>query len=175
MSYEAGADVLYLIGCMNLVEFLGGVHTGKIGVSGAAEKRFKQGVELLGERYSEKTLRNANIMWNLRNALVHQYIPEDKINNIGILNLWGKKFWSFADEHMIRPPHYKTGGKIPFATNIHTDFLLADLVKAKEKLIEEIKENEKLRNKLKLIFWWMPKITEQNYNELLSMNFGVQE
>jgi len=174
ISYESGADVLTLVGCMNLIEFIGGVYTGKIGEKGFAEKRFKQGIALLGERYADKTLSNAKIMWSLRNALVHQYIPEDNENNVGIFNLWGKKFWSFGDEHMLKPPHYKTGGKIPFATDIHTDFLIADLVKAKEKLIKEVKENEKLRNKMKLTFWWMPKVNEQNYHELLNMDFGTK-
>ena len=56
ISYESGADVLTLVGCMNLIEFIGGVYTGKIGEKGFAEKRFKQGIALLGERYADKTL-----------------------------------------------------------------------------------------------------------------------
>jgi hypothetical protein len=76
---------------------------------------------------------------------------------------------------MLKPPHYKTGGKIPFATSIITDFLLANLVKAKERLLKEVNNNEELRNKLKLTFWWMPEVRGQDYNQSLESDFDAQE
>lgn len=160
-SFEAGADVLCLVGCMNFIEFLGGIRTAKIGERGFAETRFKKGVELLSERYTRKSL-GADTLWNIRNALVHQYIPEARDNNIGIFLLIGKKFRAFTDEHAITSPHFKTGGKIPSQTQIVTEFLIADLEKARTQLIEELENDDTLRRKFRMDLWWMPKVKEQD-------------
>lgn len=167
-AYDAGADVLCLVGCMNLIEFMGGIRTGKIGSSGNAERRFRKGVELLSERHNGKYL-GASTLWNLRCGLVHQFIPEDRDNNIGIFLLWGKKFRMFDDEHALRPPHFKTGGKIPFETSIITQFLIEDLEKAREMLVDEIRQNDGLRNKLCMTLWWMPRVKEQDENNPLEL------
>jgi len=167
-AFNAGADVLCLVGCMNLIEFLGGIRTNKIGISGKAEQRFKQGVELLGEKYARKSL-NADMLWNLRCGLVHQYVPEVIENNVGVFLLWGKKFRLFFDEHTTRPPHFKTGGKIPVQTQIIVDFFIGDLINARDKLMEEIRSNAVLRGKLCLTLWWMPRVKEQDENNPLNL------
>lgn len=114
--------------------------------------------QLLGERYTNENLMGADTIWKLRNALVHQYIPEATKSNIGIFLLWGSKFRQFIDDHAISPPHYKTGGKIPRATQIITEFLIADLLKAQKKLVEDLENNEDLRKKLRMTFWWIPRV-----------------
>lgn len=159
-SLSAEADVLCLVGCMNLIEFLGGIRNGKLGKKGAAENRFKEGVRLLGDRWTNENLMGENTMWNLRNALVHQYIPEATESDIGIFHILGSHTIRFIDYHAIRPPHFKTGGRIPKSTQIWIEKLINDLKDSREKLIHELTENDDIRNKLIMTLWWLPKLQE---------------
>jgi hypothetical protein len=87
-SICATANFLVAIGCMNTLEFLGGVSNGMLGVEGkgVVEKRFKEGVSLLGGEYTKFGKKK---MYNLRNGLTHQYIPSLKgISSIYIVNNW---------------------------------------------------------------------------------------
>jgi hypothetical protein len=147
---------------MNLIEFLGGVRSGKIWGRGITEKRFKDGVQLLGERYSNEKLMGADTMWNLRNALIHQYIPEAIKNNIGLFHILGKRTLRFIDQHAIRPPHFKTGGQIPKSTQIWTEHLINELQDAYEKLVGEIKQNHDLRKSLRMPLWWLPRLQDES-------------
>ena len=52
LALGAGADILCLVGCFNLIEFIGGILNGKLGERGHAECRFKEGVKLLDEKWS---------------------------------------------------------------------------------------------------------------------------
>jgi len=158
-SLSAGADVLCLVGCMNLIEFLGGVRNGKLGKRGGAESRFKEGVRLLGGKWSSKNSLGEDTMWTLRNALVHQYIPAATENDIGVFHVQGSRWIAFVDDHAIRPPHFKTEGRIPISTQIRVIRLINDLKSAREKLITELRNNDDLRNKMIKILWWLPKYT----------------
>jgi len=44
----AKANFLVVVGCMNTIEFLGGLRNGELGMKGKSESRFKEGVRLLG-------------------------------------------------------------------------------------------------------------------------------
>ena len=82
----ATANFLVAIGCMNTIEFLGGVRNGKLGQNGTVNCRFKEGVALLGGEY---TTFGKDNMYKLRNGLTHQYLPSLKgLKHIVVANDW---------------------------------------------------------------------------------------
>ena len=72
-SNLAKANFLVAMGCMNTIEFLGGVKNGLLGKPGNVERRFKEGVRLLGEGYTSAHV-GEDTMYALRNGLTHQYV-----------------------------------------------------------------------------------------------------
>jgi len=88
---DAKANILVAQGCMNTIEFLGGIRNGNLGLEKKSVRdRFLDGVSLLDGDNGVRLLSDLNkpvdtaIMWKLRNGLTHQYLP--KIENIpGIL------------------------------------------------------------------------------------------
>ena len=88
-SILATANFLVAVGCMNTIEFLGGVSNGLLGQFGKVESRFKEGVRLLGLINAEYASFGENRMYALRNGLTHQYVPGLKgFNSIIITNDW---------------------------------------------------------------------------------------
>ena len=72
-SVAAKANFLVAVGCMNTIEFLGGVRSGLLGKPGNVERRFKEGIRLLGQGYTSAYL-DEDTMYALRNGLTHQYV-----------------------------------------------------------------------------------------------------
>lgn len=87
-SLELGkANFLVAVGCMNTIEFLGGVDNGELGQPGMVECRFRAGVRLLNGEYMNPPNCDEGIMYRLRNGLLHQYLPSLKgIREIKIIN-----------------------------------------------------------------------------------------
>lgn len=100
----ATANFLVAVGCMNTIEFLGGVRNDELGMSnaekrakdkkakskvgeeGVVESHFKAGVSLLGGEYI--TFGEGN-MYRLRNGLTHQYLLSlQGLACIKIVNDW---------------------------------------------------------------------------------------
>ncbi|MEK7396152.1 MAG: hypothetical protein AAB116_04350 [Candidatus Poribacteria bacterium] len=85
----AQANFLVAIGCMNTIEFLGGLRNGELGMRDKSKSRFKEGVLLLGTDYGVKfvipnmTSVDEDVMWTLRNGLTHQYLP--RVNQVGFV------------------------------------------------------------------------------------------
>lgn len=95
----AKANFLVAVGCMNTIEFLGGLRNGELGMKGKSESRFKEGVCLLGENIGVRQVRfttdgtelslpeivpvDDNTMWSLRCGLTHQYLP--KVKQVGFV------------------------------------------------------------------------------------------
>jgi hypothetical protein len=97
----AKANFLVAVGCMNTIEFLGGLRNGELGLRGKVESRFKEGVRLLGENVGVRLIlydtigsssdlpfpqmiqANEDVMWSLRNGLTHQYLP--KVTQVGFI------------------------------------------------------------------------------------------
>lgn len=74
-ALNANADLLCFSGCMNLVEFMGGISNGKIGANHSfARARFKEGIKILGPWWGCTI--GENVMWDLRCASIHQYVIE---------------------------------------------------------------------------------------------------
>lgn len=77
----AKANFLVAVGCMNTIEFLGGLRNGELGMKGKSESCFKEGARLLGENngirfiYPKMVPANEDVMWALRCGLTHQYLP----------------------------------------------------------------------------------------------------
>ena len=77
-------------GCMNTIEFLGGIRNGELGMeSRKVKSRFIEGVYLLGDVNGVRLLSDltkamdAETMWGLRCGLIHQYLPKlDAVNGI---------------------------------------------------------------------------------------------
>jgi hypothetical protein len=79
------APFLVACGCMNTIEFLGGILDGKLGEKNQAKTRFFDGIDLLGQelgirRFDFRSI-TKNTLWQLRNALTHEYVP--KVDEIG--------------------------------------------------------------------------------------------
>ena len=72
-SELAKANFLVAMGCMNTIEFLGGVRNGLLGKRGNVERRFKEGVRLLDQGYTSSYV-GEDAMYELRNGLTHQYV-----------------------------------------------------------------------------------------------------
>lgn len=70
----AKANFLAAVGCMNTIEFLGGVRTGRLAEGGNVEKRFRAGWQLLSE-VSDAYASHEEDGYALRNGLAHQYVP----------------------------------------------------------------------------------------------------
>jgi hypothetical protein len=88
-SVLATANFLVAIGCVNTIEFLGGVRTSQLGVEGQVKCRFKAGVGLLKKVNGEYRNLTEDQLYALRNGLTHQYLPEVKpFENITIKNDW---------------------------------------------------------------------------------------
>ena len=97
----AKANFLVTVGCMNTIEFLGGLRNGELGMERKAESRFKEGVRLLGENTGVRLVlydtngssselplpeivpADEDVMWSLRCGLTHQYLP--KVRQVGFI------------------------------------------------------------------------------------------
>jgi len=84
------APFLVAMGCMNTIEFMGGIRNGQLGETNrCVESRFKEGVRLLRTNPGAMQLAFGNpdldeqTIWQLRNGLTHQYLP--KIKKIGAI------------------------------------------------------------------------------------------
>jgi hypothetical protein len=87
----ASANFLVAVGCMNTIEFLGGLQNGELASPGVGneKRRFKTGVLLIGNPNGVYLLgfpdkpASLKTMWLLRCSLTHEYIPKlDDINTI---------------------------------------------------------------------------------------------
>lgn len=85
----AKANFLVAVGCMNTIEFLGGLRNGELGMRGKSESRFKEGVRLLGTDYGVQFVypkispADEDVMWTLRCGLTHQYLP--RVKQVGFI------------------------------------------------------------------------------------------
>jgi hypothetical protein len=98
---DGKANFLVATGCMNTIEFLGGLCNGELGLNGRAESRFKEGIRLLGQNIGVQLVFfdtssgkpelplpeilpvNDVDMWTLRCGLTHQYLP--KVKRVGFI------------------------------------------------------------------------------------------
>ena len=97
----AKTNFLVAVGCMNTIEFLGGLRNGELGMKGKSKSRFKEGVRLLGENTGVRLVlydtsglsselplpkivpADEDVMWSLRCGLTHQYLP--KVRRVGFI------------------------------------------------------------------------------------------
>ena len=97
-SMDAEANFLVAIGCMNAIEFLGGIDTELLGQEGNVGDRFMAGIRLLSGEYINPPTCNENIMYELRNGLTHQYLVSIKnILSITIKGHWQEEQAIFND------------------------------------------------------------------------------
>ena len=101
VSMDVGANFLVAIGCMNTVEFLGGIESELLGKKeGKAGDRFKAGVRLLSGEYVNPPICDEDMMYELRNGLTHQYLASIRkmyTRHILIENDWQTEQAIFRD------------------------------------------------------------------------------
>ena len=99
-SWDAKANFLVAVGCMNTIEFLGGIDNGLLGKRNKVWERFRDGVRLLQGEYINPPNCNEEILYELRNSLTHQYLVAIKkvyIRHIVIVSDWETKQAIFRD------------------------------------------------------------------------------
>ena len=152
----AEANFLAVVGSMNIIEFLGGLYTGTLGIdkktkrnaekfkgansqcAGPVEYRFRSGIDFLGGEYinivNDKE-KSKDIMWALRNSFIHQYIPTPKTDKI---------------ERMIITSDWRNNASIVLnrkKLTLNTATLITDIFTAWVKLLNMIKnDKDKLKD-----------------------------
>jgi hypothetical protein len=99
-SMNAKANFLVAVGCMNTIEFLGGIDNELLGRKSKVWERFRDGVRLLQGEYINPPNCDEEIMYELRNGLTHQYLASIKkvhIRHILIVNDWQTEQAIFRD------------------------------------------------------------------------------
>ena len=99
-AWDAKANFLVAVGCMNTIEFLGGIDNELLGETGKVWDRFRDGVRLLQGEYINPPTCDEEIMYELRNGLTHQYLASiEKVHtrNIIIVCDWKTEQAIFRD------------------------------------------------------------------------------
>lgn len=173
-AISAKFELLCLIGCMNMIEFIGGIYNGKLGIGGKEALRFKEGVRFLGGIYSDSRILGEKRMWELRCAVTHQYIPE--ICDIEVIKV-GKVYCVGQTNKKSKEVLANIKDKNRFLLEIKLDKLVSDLKEASLRLIKQLKEDKGMRdiadkqfNKLPWIVTpkrleWIEKELEKDFKE----------
>ena len=161
---SAKFELLCLIGCMNMIEFIGGIHSGKLGLRGEEAIRFKEGVRFLGGIYFDSKILGENRMWELRCAITHQYIPaicDFEIIKVGKVHSIGQ-----PDK---KPEEVLTNikDKNRFLLEIKLDKFVSDLEEASLRLIKKLKEDKAMRDVAEKQFNTLPWIVTPRRLELM--------
>jgi len=137
------AEILCLMGCMNLIEFIGGILNGKLGVRGCEQTRFKEGVLFLGGIYSNPKILGENRMWQMRCAVMHQYIPS--ISDTELIHIGKIAVISHPEK---KPREILKNIQDPnrFLISIKLGDLVGALKEASSKLITKLKEDKDIRD-----------------------------
>lgn len=138
------APFLVACGCMNTIEFLGGIRDGKLGKPGEAKKRFEDGLSLLGSniwitRFGDEEMTDFDTMWALRNGLTHQYLPE--IKPIAMIMI------SAGDENEGRTQRSVPLGAVGSVLLVNVNLLLDAIEAGRVALVNELKQDEVKRAK----------------------------
>jgi len=145
------ANFLVAVGCMNTIEFLGGIRNGELGMPGRVESRFKEGVRLLppdnGVRRLDRLTQpvDEETMWQLRNGLTHQYLP--KVNAVASI---------FIGAGVTAGTRYNAIGEIQRASesvsvkgpilSVDVDSLVQAIEQGRGKLLEELRTDSAKRS-----------------------------
>ncbi len=163
-AISAKFELLCLIGCMNMIEFIGGIHSGKLGIRGEEAPRFKAGIRFLGGIYSDSKILGENRMWELRCAITHQYIPA--ICDIEIIKVGKVHCVGHPDK---KPKEVLTNikDKNRFLLEIKLDKFVSDLEEASLRLIKKLKEDRAMRDVAEKQFNSLPWIVTPKRLELM--------
>lgn len=153
---KAQADILPITGCMNLIEFLGGISNGLLGKKGCSKRRFADGVAIINKTNTVKI--KPESFWIIRCALNHQFIanmpdfPKLLIIGTGRMNFFiDTKGMQFLQETEARNQN-----------NILISILnLLDFIKnSKNALIEELKSNLVKKNRANKCLYDLPELVD---------------
>lgn len=156
----AKAELLCLIGCVNLIEFIGGILNGSLGVRGHEKARFIVGIRLLGGIYSNSEILGESRMWQLRCAVTHQYVPSISdtemiiFGNYAVIKQIEKK-----PKEIIR----SLKDKNRYMVDLNVSNLVSDLKKASFNLIERLKEDSEIRDTAQRQFNILPTLIRKSW------------
>lgn len=137
------AEILCLTGCMNLIEFMGGILNGKLGVRGCELIRFKEGVRFLGGKYADLKILGETRMWQLRCAITHQYVPT--ISDTAMINI-GRIIVINHPEKRPKEILKDIQDLNRFILAIELSDLVSTLKEASSKLTAKLKEDKDMRD-----------------------------
>ncbi len=152
-SFKAGVDLLCLVGCMNLFEFLGGIRNGTLGQRYGARDRFNSGIDLVRDNLPEFDL------WVLRNALTHQYIPKiDRFPWIMIRHSKNTRLFLETEDttvNILSLVRLAQQDVLPLIVAVES---IIQMVKsANDELMKELGEDEGMRTTANRILFSLPK------------------
>ena len=159
----AKANFLVAQGCMNTIEFLGGIRNGELGMKRKVESRFREGISLLGNRNGVRLLSDltraagADVMWALRCGLTHQYLPNvDTINGIfiGAGDAPGSKYDTVGE---IERAEGRVGVKGPLIL-VDTIALFRAIEAGRKKLIDELEADDTKRVRAEKALFRLPEL-----------------
>jgi hypothetical protein len=162
---DAHADMLCLVGCMNMIEFIGGVLNGELGLKNKAKSRFQAGFDIFSDNWKRGIFTKSHIifdkddMWDLRNYLTHQYTAKvRKYQTVIITGTEDKKieFWygkeqsnGTADDRLI--------------VSVPVTGLMLELADARKKLLSLLEQDKKIRDRASFALSRLPKIIISNF------------
>ena len=162
---DAHTDMLCLVGCMNMIEFMGGVSNGKLGLKGEVKCRFQAGFDLFSDAwmrggFSEGcVILDKDVMWDLRNSLVHQYTPKARKYQAIIVKGTEHKdiVFSYGEEQS----NGTTDDRLIVSFPI--DGLIIELSDARQKLLNLLKQNKTIRDRANKALSRLPEITVSEF------------
>ncbi len=138
---------------MNLIEFIGGILNGSLGVRGHEKARFKDGIRFLGGIYADPNILGVTRMWQVRCAVTHQYVPsilDTEIINLGSFGVI--KHINKTPREILR--NIKDVNR--FIVDLKVNEIVIALKKASFELTERLKEDSATRDTAQKQFEKLP-------------------
>ena len=163
---DAKANFLVAQGCMNTIEFLGGIQNGNLGrlEPGYARARFEEGLSLLSGENGVRLLSNLTepvdtaTMWKLRCGLTHQYLPKLATITgifIGVGTTPGVKYDVVGE---IARDEKHVGIKKGLLLMVDLAALIRAIEEGRKKLLEELKSDKIKRLKAEKALSRLPEL-----------------
>jgi hypothetical protein len=157
----AKANFLVAVGCMNTIEFLGGLRNGELGMKGKSESRFKEGVRLLGENYGVRFLfpemvpADDDVMWALRCGLTHQYLP--RVKRVGFIFIGAGKVEPYRPFGIIERENSISRIEPPLLM-VDVASLIEAIERGYKTLITELKSDEQKKSRAEKALSLIPEL-----------------
>jgi hypothetical protein len=147
-TWNVHADMLCLVGCMNMIEFIGGVLNGKLGLEHKAKCRFQAGFELFSDDWKRGIFSKSRIifdkddMWELRCSLTHEHTPKAlKYQAVILIGTEHRETIWYDKDQSIGTPDERSIVSLP------VEGLMIELAYTRKKLISLLEQDKSIREK----------------------------